>query len=195
MSEGSCPWPGTDPLYRAYHDQEWGVPEWDSRALWEKLVLDGFQAGLSWITILRKRAAFRAAFDGFEPAVVARYGAADVARLLGDAGIVRSRAKIEAAIGGARVYCNMQAGGEDFSAFLWGLAGGKPVVNRYRSMVDVPAQTPVSVEMSKALRARGFKFVGPVIVYAFMQATGMVNDHLVGCPRHRAVRGKADFLA
>jgi DNA-3-methyladenine glycosylase I len=184
-----CPWPGADPLYRDYHDREWGVPEYDSRALWEKLVLDGFQAGLSWITILRKRAAFRTAFDGFEPSVVARYGEADISRLLGDAGIVRSRSKIEAAVSGARVYCDMQARGEDFSAFLWGLAGGKPVVNRYRSMVDVPAQTPVSVEMSKALRARGFKFVGPVIVYAFMQATGMVNDHLVGCPRHRAVHG------
>jgi DNA-3-methyladenine glycosylase I len=186
----ACSWPGTDALYRAYHDQEWGVPEYDSRALWEKLVLDGFQAGLSWITILRKRAAFRAAFDGFEPLVVARYGEADVARLLDDAGIVRSRAKIEATVAGARVYCDMQARGEDFSAFLWGLAGGKPVVNRYRSMADVPAQTPVSEEMSKALRARGFKFVGPVIVYAFMQATGMVNDHLVGCPRHKEVRRK-----
>jgi DNA-3-methyladenine glycosylase I len=183
-----CPWPGADPLYRDYHDQEWGVPEYDSRALWEKLVLDGFQAGLSWITILRKREAFRAAFDGFQPAVVARYGEKDVARLLGDAGIVRSRAKIEATITGARIYGDMQARGEDFSAFLWGFSGGKPLVNRYRRMAEVPAQTAVSEAMSKALKARGFKFVGPVIVYAFMQATGMVNDHLVGCPRHKAVR-------
>lgn len=182
-----CPWPGADPLYRHYHDTEWGVPEYDSRALWEKLVLDGFQAGLSWITILRKRAAFRAAFDGFQPEIVARYGAADVARLMSDAGIVRSRSKIAAAIGGAQVYCDMQARGEHFSAFLWGLAGGKPLVNRHRTMADVPAQTAVSVAMSKALRDKGFKFVGPVIVYAFMQATGMVNDHLVGCPRHRDV--------
>jgi DNA-3-methyladenine glycosylase I len=183
-----CPWPGEDALYRAYHDTEWGVPEYDSRALWEKLVLDGFQAGLSWITILRKREAFRAAFDGFRPERVARYTEMDVARLLGDAGIVRSRGKIAATIAGARIYCDMQARGEDFSRFLWGLAGGKPRVNRYRSMAEVPAQTPVSVEMSKALRDRGFKFVGPVIVYAFMQATGMVNDHLVGCPRHKAVK-------
>jgi DNA-3-methyladenine glycosylase I len=182
-----CPWPGTDALYRAYHDTEWGVPEYDSRALWEKLVLDGFQAGLSWITILRKREAFRAAFDCFAPARVAGYGEAETARLLADAGIVRSRAKIEATIEGARIYCDMQARGEDFSGFLWDLAGGKPLVNRHRRMEDVPAQTPTSVAMSKALRTRGFKFVGPVIVYAFMQATGMVNDHLTGCPRHAAL--------
>jgi DNA-3-methyladenine glycosylase I len=185
---GACPWPGADPLYRAYHDTEWGVPEYDSRALWEKLVLDGFQAGLSWITILRKREAFRAAFHGFDPARVARYTESDIARLLADPGIVRSRAKIAAAIGGARIYCDMRDRGEDFSAFLWQLAGGAPRVNRYRSMADVPAQTPASEAMSNALRARGFKFVGPVIVYAFMQATGMVNDHLVGCPRHKQLR-------
>ncbi len=162
------------------------MPEFDSRALWEKLVLDGFQAGLSWITILRKRAAFRAAFDNFDPDRVARYGDADLARLLGDAGIVRSRAKIAAAIGGARIYCDMRDRGEDFSTFLWGIAGGAPMRNRFASMAEVPAQTEVSVAMSKALRARGFKFAGPVIVYAFMQATGMVNDHLVTCPSHRA---------
>ncbi|HTZ70538.1 MAG TPA: DNA-3-methyladenine glycosylase I [Acetobacteraceae bacterium] len=181
-----CPWAEGDPLYEAYHDTEWGVPEHDPRALWEKLVLDGFQAGLAWITILRKRAAFRAAFHNFDPARVARYGEADVARLLADAGIVRSRAKIAAAIGGARIYCEMRERGEDFSALLWGIAGGKPRVNRFRAITDVPSSTPVSEEMSKALRAMGFRFVGPVIVYAFMQATGMVNDHLVGCPRHKA---------
>jgi DNA-3-methyladenine glycosylase I len=183
---GRCPWAEGDPLYESYHDTEWGVPEFDSRALWEKLVLDGFQAGLAWITILRKRAAFRTAFDNFDPDRVARYGDADVARLLGDAGIVRSRAKIAAAIGGARIYCDMRDRGEDFSAFLWGIAGGAPVRNRFASMAEVPAQTAVSVAMSKALCARGFKFAGPVIVYAFMQATGMVNDHLVTCPSHRA---------
>jgi len=183
-----CAWAGSDPLYQAYHDEEWGVPEYDARPLWEKLVLDGFQAGLAWITILRKREAFRLAFDGFDPAVVARYGEADVARLMGDAGIVRSRAKIAAAIAGARVFEDMRERGEDFSAFLWDIAGGKPKVNRWRSMADVPAQTEVSVAMSKALRARGFNFVGPVIVYAFMQATGMVNDHLVSCPQHRALK-------
>jgi DNA-3-methyladenine glycosylase I len=187
MSE-RCAWAGSDPLYQAYHDEEWGVPEYDARALWEKLVLDGFQAGLAWITILRKREAFRLAFDGFDPAIVARYGEADVVRLMGDAGIVRSRAKIAAAIAGARVFEDMRARGEDFSAFLWDIAGGKPRVNRWRSIAEVPAQTEVSVAMSKALRARGFNFVGPVIVYAFMQATGMVNDHLISCPRHRALK-------
>jgi DNA-3-methyladenine glycosylase I len=182
-----CAWAGSDPLYQAYHDEEWGVPEYDARALWEKLVLDGFQAGLAWITILRKREAFRLAFDGFDPAIVARYGEADVARLMGDAGIVRSRAKIAAAVAGARVFQDMRERGEDFSGFLWNIAGSKPRVNRWRSMAEVPAQTEVSVAMSKALRARGFNFVGPVIVYAFMQATGMVNDHVVTCPQHRAV--------
>jgi DNA-3-methyladenine glycosylase I len=183
-----CPWPGSDPLYLAYHDTEWGVPEYDSRALWEKLVLDGFQAGLSWITILRKRDAFRAAFDNFQPETVARYDENDIARLLTNAGIIRSRAKIQATIDGAKIYCDMQESGENFSAWLWNLAGGKPKINRFRTIQDVPAQTPVSVEMSKALRTRGFKFVGPVIVYAFMQATGMVNDHLTTCHRHADCR-------
>ena len=179
-----CPWPGADPLYLAYHDTEWGVPEYDSRALWEKLVLDGFQAGLSWITILRKRAAFRDAFHDFKPETVARYGEKDIERLMANSGIVRSRAKIQATIDGAQIYCDMQNSGENFSDWLWDIAGGKPKINRFRTMQDVPAQTPISVEMSKALRARGFKFVGPVIVYAFMQATGMVNDHLTTCHRH-----------
>ena len=185
-----CGWRGMagDPLYEAYHDTEWGVPEYDSRALWEKLVLDGFQAGLAWITILRKREAFRAAFDGFDPEKVARYGDADRARLMADAGIVRSNGKIDAAISGAQIFLDMRDRGEDFSAFLWAFTDGKPIQNRFTAMGDVPAQTQVAVDMSKALKAKGFKYVGPVIVYAFMQATGFVNDHLVHCPFHERIR-------
>ena len=175
-----CAWAEGDPLLRAYHDEEWGVPERDGRALWEKLMLDGFQAGLSWLTILRKREAFRQAFKGFDPAVVARFGAAEVNRLLHNPGIVRSRAKIEATIAGARAYLAMQAAGEDFSTFVWTMAGGKPIRN---STGKVPAKTPLSATMALALKKRGFKFVGPVIVYAWMQATGIVNDHVVGCFR------------
>lgn len=170
-------------MLRAYHDEEWGVPEHDSRALWEKLVLDGFQAGLAWITVLRKREAFRKAFHDFKPEVVARFGAQDVERLLGDAAIIRSRAKIEAAIGSARAYVQMREAGEDFSAFVWNLAGGKPI--RYDG--PVPVKSAVSEEISKALKKRGFKFVGPVIVYAWMQAVGMVNDHTPDCFRRQAV--------
>jgi DNA-3-methyladenine glycosylase I len=179
-----CPWCGIDPVYVAYHDTEWGVPERDSRALWEKLVLDGFQAGLSWITILRKRDNFRAAFDGFDPEIVARYGEADRARLMADAGIIRSNGKIDAAISGARIYLDMRDRGEDFSAFLWDMVGDAPIKNTWHSMSEVPAQTPLAQDMAKALKAKGFKYCGPVIVYAFMQAVGMVNDHLVTCPRH-----------
>jgi DNA-3-methyladenine glycosylase I len=167
----------------AYHDDEWGFPERDSRALWEKLALDGFQAGLAWITILRKREAFRRAFQGFEPERIAGYGDADVARLLADPGIVRSRAKIEAAIGNARAYLAMREAGEDFSDFVWGVAGGRPTTNHWRTTADIPAETALSQEMSKALKARGFRFAGPVIVYAWMQAVGMVDDHLVDCFR------------
>jgi DNA-3-methyladenine glycosylase I len=177
-----------DPLYEAYHDTEWGVPEYDARALWEKLVLDGFQAGLAWITILRKREAFRAAFANFDPATVARFGEADRARLMADPGIVRSNAKIDAAIGGARIFLDMRDKGEDFSQFLWGFVGGAPIQNRWDDLAQAPTQTPEAVEMSKALKAKGFKFVGPVIVYAFMQATGMVNDHMLTCFRHDPVR-------
>lgn len=179
-----CAWAESDPLSRAYHDEEWGVPERDSRALWEKLVLDGFQAGLAWVTILRKRDNFRAAFAGFEPDAVARFDAADVSRLLTDAGIVRSRGKIEAAIGSARAYLAMQAEGKDFSGFVWGMAGGAPIVNRWAARDQVPTQTPLSLALSKGLQQRGFKFVGPVIVYAWMQATGIVDDHVTGCFRH-----------
>lgn len=168
---------------RAYHDEEWGVIERDSRALWEKLMLDGFQAGLSWITVLRKRGAFRAAFEGFDPVRVAAYREAEVARLLADPGIIRSRAKIEAAIGNARAYLAMQEAGEDFSTFVWGLAG-EPQCNAWRELAEIPAQTPVSQEIAAALKSRGFKFAGPVIVYAWMQAVGMVNDHLVTCFRY-----------
>ncbi len=165
-----CTWAENDPLLRAYHDEEWGVPERDSRALWEKLMLDGFQAGLAWTTILRKREAFRQAFQGFDPRVVAGFGAADVTRLLEDPGIVRSRAKIEATIGNARAYLAMADAGEDFSTFVWTLAGGAPIRS---AGGDIPAKTPLSEEISAALKKRGFKFVGPIIVYAWMQATGI----------------------
>jgi DNA-3-methyladenine glycosylase I len=184
-----CHWAESDPLLQKYHDEEWGVPERDSRALWEKLMLDGFQAGLSWLIILRKRDAFRKAFRGFDPEKVARMGKADVARLLKNPGIVRSRAKIEATIGGARAYLAMQAAGEDFSKWVWGFVDGKPIRN---TAGDVPAKTPLSEEISAALKKRGFKFVGPVIVYAWMQATGIVNDHAADCFRRGARNAKAN---
>jgi DNA-3-methyladenine glycosylase I len=185
-----CPWPGEDPLYLAYHDDEWGVPERDGRALYEKLVLDGFQAGLAWITILRKREAFRSAFAGFDPARVSRFTARDVTRLLGDKGIVRHRGKIEAAIAGAKVVLELEEswpGG--FSAFLWQFIGGAPRVNRFERG-QVPSESAESRAMSKALRERGFNFVGPTICYAFMQAVGMVDDHLVDCFRHGKASGR-----
>lgn len=178
-----CAWAERDPLLRVYHDEEWGVPERDSRALWEKLVLDGFQAGLSWITILRKRDSFRRAFQGFDPEVVARFSAEDVARLLDDPHIVRSRAKIEATIGNARAYLAMAEAGEDFSTFVWTMVGGTPIRNTWNDVGDIPAKTLLSEAISTALKQRGFKFVGPVIVYAWMQATGIVDDHVVDCFR------------
>ncbi len=187
-----CAWPGTDPLYCAYHDEEWGTPERDARALWEKLVLDGFQAGLSWITILRKREGFRQAFHQFDPDVVARFDAADVERLMADPGIVRARAKITGAIGSAQAYLAMRERGEDFADFIWGFVDGAPIQNAWTTRDQVPAQTPLSVEVAKALKARGFSFCGPVIVYAFLQATGVVNDHLQGCFRHEACRRLGD---
>ena len=169
---------------QAYHDEEWGVPVRDGRALWEKLIIDGFQAGLTWSMILKRREGFRRAFEGFDPVVIARYTEEDVERLMADEGIIRSRAKILATIGNAKAYLAMQEAGEDFSEFLWGMAGGKPVMNLSG---EVPAKTPLSEEISKALKKRGFKFVGPVIVYAWMQAVGMVNDHSEQCFRRHAV--------
>jgi DNA-3-methyladenine glycosylase I len=180
-----CDWPGVDPLYVAYHDTEWGVPEYDSRALFEKLLLDGFQAGLSWITILRKRDNFRAAFDGFDPQRMARYDARKVERLMNDAGIVRNRAKIESAVTSARAYLEIEAR-EGFSNFLWRYVDGRPIQNKLRHMGEMQAETELSKRISKDLKKAGFNFCGPTIVYAFMQATGMANDHLVGCFRHAA---------
>jgi DNA-3-methyladenine glycosylase I len=178
-----CPWPGTDPLYVAYHDSEWGVPEFDDRALFEKLILDGFQAGLSWITILRKRDNFRRAFAGFEPERIVRFEPAHIAALMGDAGIIRNRAKIEGTVKSARAWLALQEG-RGFANFLWDFHDGMPRQTDRGSLADIPAETDVSQAMSKALKAAGFTFCGPTIVYAFMQAVGMVNDHLVGCFRH-----------
>ena len=183
-----CPWPKQDPLYISYHDQEWGVPEYDDQALYEKLVLDGFQAGLSWITILRKRENFRRAFDSFDPEKIARYWSAKMERLMKDAGIVRNRAKIAGAVLSARAWLEVMEKGPGFSKLLWEFVDGRPKVNRFRSVRQVPAETAVSRAMSKELAQRGFKFCGPTIVYAFMQAVGMVNDHLVSCYRHAAVQ-------
>jgi len=188
-----CPWPGADPLYMAYHDEEWGTPEYDGRALFEKLVLDGFQAGLSWITILRKRPAFRAAFDGFDPKKIARWDAAKKEVLMLDSGIVRNRAKIEATVALARIYLDL-AGKGGFARHIWSFVDGRPIQNARRSLAEIPAETEVSRAIAKDLRARGGNFVGPTIIYAFMQATGMVNDHLVDCCRHDACRALArDF--
>jgi DNA-3-methyladenine glycosylase I len=180
-----CGWCGTDPLYVAYHDDEWGVPERDDRALFEKLVLDGFQAGLSWITILRKREAFRRAFGGFRPERVARWGEREVARALGDPGIVRHRGKIEGAVRNARAWLALRERGEHFADVCWEVTGGRTRMNRWTRLADVPAETEESRALSKALRAAGFTFVGPTICYAFMQAVGIVDDHLVGCFRRR----------
>jgi DNA-3-methyladenine glycosylase I len=186
-----CPWAGQDPLYVAYHDEEWGVPEYDDRALYEKLILDGFQAGLSWITILRKRDNFRRAFDDFAPERIARYGSKKIEALMQDAGIVRNRAKIEGAVSSARAYLEIMEKGPGFSELLWTFVDGHPKINRFRSRSQIPNETAASRAMSKELAGRGFKFVGPTIVYAFMQAVGMVNDHLVKCHRHAAVNALA----
>jgi DNA-3-methyladenine glycosylase I len=182
-----CPWPKEDPLYIAYHDKEWGVPEFDDRALYEKLVLDGFQAGLSWITILRKRENFRRAFDDFQPEKIARYQKRKIESLMKDAGIIRNRAKIEGAVSSARAWLEIMESSPGFSKLLWGYVDGKPKLNKFRTTRQVPAETPLSQKISKDLVARGFKFVGPTIVYAFMQAVGMVNDHLVTCHRYAAL--------
>jgi DNA-3-methyladenine glycosylase I len=186
-----CTWPKDDPLYLAYHDEEWGVPEYDDRALFEKLILDGFQAGLSWITILRKRENFRAAFDHFAPEKIARYTPRKVEKLMQDAGIVRNRAKIEGTILSARGYLDIMEKENGFSNLLWDFLDGRPQDNAFKTTQSIPAQTPLSTAMSKELSRRGFKFCGPTIVYAFMQATGMVNDHLVTCHRHKACRNLA----
>ncbi len=180
---GRCPWCGDDPLYVAYHDTEWGRPERDPRALWEMLMLEGFQAGLSWYTILKKRESFRAAFHGFEPQVIAGWGEAEVTRLLADPGIVRHRGKIEGTIKSARAWLELEAG-EGFSPWIWGFVGGRPIQNRLASMAEAQAATEASTLMSKALKKKGFNFCGPTITYAFMQATGMVNDHLTSCAQH-----------
>ncbi|MDM0112046.1 DNA-3-methyladenine glycosylase I [Variovorax sp. J22R133] len=182
-----CFWAGSDLMMIAYHDEEWGVPEYDSRALWEKLMLDGFQAGLSWSTILRKRDAFREAFEGFDPVKVARFGEKDVLRLLDNPGIVRSRAKIQSTIQGARIYCEMADRGEDFSDFCWSFTDGKVITGDGDGFV---ASSPLSEQISKELKRRGFKFVGPVIVYAWMQAVGIVNDHSLECFRREQVKGR-----
>jgi DNA-3-methyladenine glycosylase I len=189
-----CPWPMRDPLYVAYHDEEWGVPEFDDRALYEKLMLDGFQAGLSWITILRKRENFRRAFDDFEPQKIARYTGKKIERLMQDAGIVRNRMKIEGAVRSARAYLDIMEKEHGFARLLWGFLDGRPKPNAFRSTKQVPAETALSRQISKELARHGFKFCGPTIVYAFMQAVGMVNDHLVTCHRHAELDAMARKL-
>ena len=179
LKKNRCSWAQNDLLMREYHDQEWGVPDFDGRSLWETLMLEGFQAGLAWITVLRKREAFRASFRQFDPQKVARFGESEIAKLMDNPGIIRSRAKIEATIGGAKIFLDMQQQGIDFSDWVWDLAGGKPIQNTG----SVPASSPLAETISKELKRRGFKFVGPVIVYAWMQATGMVNDHASDCFR------------
>ncbi|WP_299402752.1 DNA-3-methyladenine glycosylase I [uncultured Roseobacter sp.] len=181
-----CGWAGPDEIYLKYHDTDWGVPEYDSRALWEKLVLDGFQAGLSWLTILKKRENFRSAFAGFQPDIIAEWGPVEVERLLADKGIIRHRGKIEATISNARVWQNLEARG-GFDQFLWNYMGGLPLQNSWKTLEEVPAFTQLSTRISKDLKKEGFRFCGPTIVYAFMQAVGMVNDHLITCPRHAQV--------
>jgi DNA-3-methyladenine glycosylase I len=186
MALERCPWCGEDPLYQHYHDTEWGVPLHDDRSLFEFLTLEGAQAGLSWITILRKRDNYRAAFDNFDAAKVARYTARKVEKLLQDPGIVRNRLKVESTISNARAFLETQAAFGSFDRYLWDFVDGQPIVNRFTSLKQVPASTPLAEKLSKDLKKRGFRFVGPTIVYAHMQATGMVNDHLVGCHRHKA---------
>ena len=186
MSE-RCGWVGQEELYITYHDEEWGVPEYDGRALWEKLILDGFQAGLSWITILKKRDNFRTAFQDFQPEIIAEWGENDVTQLLKDTGIVRHRGKIQATIGNARAYLDM-GGADAFAAHMWAYVDGAPLVNEFTSLDQVPAATDLSTQVSKDLKKLGFKFCGPTIVYAWMQACGLVNDHLTTCPRHADVQ-------
>ncbi|MFX0545041.1 DNA-3-methyladenine glycosylase I [Roseovarius sp. S1116L3] len=188
---GRCAWAGPEEIYIAYHDTEWGVPEWNSRALWEKLILDGFQAGLSWITILKKRDNFRAAFAGFDPDIIAEWGEQEVERLLADPGIIRHRGKIEATISNARAWRRIEDA-EGFDTFLWKYVDGSPLQNRWTTQGEVPIHTALSAEISKELKRRGFKFCGPTIVYAVMEACGLVNDHLVTCHRHAPVAAMAE---
>jgi DNA-3-methyladenine glycosylase I len=187
VAQARCPWCGDDPLYRDYHDFEWGVPVRDDRKLFEFLVLEGAQAGLSWITILRKREGYRRAFDGFRPERVARYDEARIAELLEDPSIVRNRQKIRSAVSNARAFLEIKEQEGSFSDYVWAFVDGRPITNRWRSLAEIPAVTPLAETISKDLKARGFSFVGPTIVYAHMQATGMVNDHLVSCFRHREI--------
>jgi DNA-3-methyladenine glycosylase I len=186
-----CSWPGTDELYIQHHDVEWGVPVHDSRALLEHLILDGFQAGLSWRTVLHKRDNFRRAFSGFDPDIVSRLGAKDVAKLLRDPGIIRSKVKIGSAIDNARAYLEMRAAGLDFARWAWSFTDGKPIQNAWRHEVDVPAETPLAATISAELKSKGFKFVGPTLVYAWMQAVGIVNDHKTSCFRHAEIAALA----
>lgn len=181
-----CEWCGAEPIYTAYHDTEWGVPEYDSQALFEKLVLDGFQAGLSWLTILKKRDNFREAFSDFKPEIIAEYTDADVERLLGNAGIIRHRGKVEATITNAQAWLRIEAA-QGFDSYLWDYVNGKPIENQFRTMADIPPKTELSARIAKDLKKDGFKFCGPTIVYAFMEAVGMANDHVVSCPRHAEV--------
>lgn len=185
-AEAPCPWCRNDPLYRRYHDEEWGVPVHDDKVLFEFLILEGAQAGLSWITVLRKRECYREWFAGFDPARVARFGAAHVERMLQDPGLIRHRLKLESAITNAQAFLAVQKEYGSFDAYLWNFVGGQPIVNRPRQLADVPAVTPLAEQLSKDLKRRGFRFVGPTIMYAYMQAMGVVNDHLVSCPRHKA---------
>ena len=187
MADGTlarCPWPGSDPLYLAYHDEEWGMPVREDGKLFEFLLLEGAQAGLSWITILRRRREYRRAFDGFDPEKIARYDGRKIDALLGDPGIIRNRRKIEGAVKNARAYLRLMERGESLSSLLWGFVDGEPVVNRWKSLEEIPAVTPLAEKISKAMKREGFVFFGPVITYAHMQATGLVNDHLVSCFRH-----------
>jgi len=184
-----CPWGASDPLYCAYHDEEWGVPVRDDRELFELLTLEGAQAGLSWITILRKRDGYRAAFDGFDPEIIARYDEERIQQLMGDERIVRNQAKIRAAVGNARAFLELRDGGGSFSDFIWSFVDGEPIQNHWDRLADVPASTPESEAMSKELKRRGFRFVGPTICYAFMQSAGLVNDHLTSCFRWEELAG------
>ncbi|OEY66208.1 DNA-3-methyladenine glycosylase I [Marinobacter sp. X15-166B] len=189
--QARCHWCGTDPLYVAYHDQVWGRPEYDDRTLFEKLCLDGQQAGLSWITILKKQHNYQQAYDQFDPERIAGYGEEKIAELLQNSGIVRNRLKIESIIRNARSYLQLQQQGQSFSDFIWAFVDGEPVQNRWQTQAEVPVYTPAAEALSRALKQKGFNFVGPTIVYAFMQAVGMVNDHLLSCPAHQPCAAEA----